>query len=97
MAEQSKFLDKIGLQHLISKLSEVLVKEAPEDSKLYGRKNGNWVEVVPEAPMDGKIYGRMDGNWVVNEPSSSTAFDVIENVLITSDEFQTIGDILILI
>lgn len=44
------------------------IPEAPEDGKLYGRKDGVWEEVVggsgvPEAPEDGKQYARKDAGW----------------------------------
>ena len=49
------------------------VPEAPNDGKLYGRKNEAWSEVVSgggggggieEAPEDGKPYARKDASWV---------------------------------
>jgi hypothetical protein len=44
--------------------------EAPDDGKLYGRKNKGWLEItipaagISDAPSDGKYYFRKDGNWV---------------------------------
>jgi len=39
------------------------VEEAPEDGKLYGRKDAEWEEVIEEAPEDGKTYGRKNADW----------------------------------
>jgi hypothetical protein len=48
------------------------IGEAPEDAKLYGRKDAAWEEVVipaappggiDEAPEDGALYGRRDAGW----------------------------------
>lgn len=42
--------------------------DAPQDGKLYGRKNVSWVEVsensFPDAPADSKLYGRKNNAWV---------------------------------
>lgn len=42
-----------------------LFVDAPEDTKLYGRRDGGWAEIdaVPEAPADGTGYVRKDGDW----------------------------------
>ncbi len=43
--------------------------EAPIDGNIYGRKNGDWEQVVSggggveEAPEDGNTYGRKDATW----------------------------------
>jgi hypothetical protein len=48
------------------------IGEAPEDTKLYGRKDAAWTEVViptvppggiDDAPEDGALYGRRDAAW----------------------------------
>jgi len=42
------------------------IEEAPEDGKLYGRKDADWEEVVSpieEAPNNGKLYGRKNAAW----------------------------------
>lgn len=49
------------------------VPEAPNDGKLYGRKELAWEEVVAEveeAPIDGNQYARQDGAWVEIEGGS---------------------------
>ena len=42
------------------------VEEAPQDGKLYGRKDAEWSEVpagLEEAPKDGGLYARKDAGW----------------------------------
>lgn len=53
---------------------EAGLPDAPEDGNLYGRQDGEWVEIVPdeggggggieEAPVDGKRYERKNAGWV---------------------------------
>ena len=49
--------------------TQAIPTDAPSDTKVYGRKDGNWEEIVSstggiaEAPNDGSIYGRTNGNW----------------------------------
>lgn len=49
--------------------TQAISTDAPSDTKVYGRKDGNWEEIVSgnggiaEAPNDGSIYGRTNGNW----------------------------------
>ena len=40
------------------------IEEAPPDSGLYVRKNGDWV-LYPTAPTNGKKYAFKDGGWVL--------------------------------
>ena len=57
-------------------LPETGIADAPNDGKLYGRKNKTWEEVpectgINDAPSDDKIYGRKNETWI--EISSSTS------------------------
>lgn len=56
------------------------IEDAPEDGKLYGRKDGDWEEGVEEAPKDDKLYGRKDGEWVEYQEGDSVTYsaDMIE-------------------
>lgn len=49
-------------------ISFIGVPEAPDDDKLYGRKNLGWAEStggsgIPDAPSDGTLYGRKNSAW----------------------------------
>lgn len=48
--------------HTIVKTLLSKVDGAPQDGKLYGQRDGEWIEIV-EAPQDGKLYGIKDGVW----------------------------------
>jgi len=60
-----------AIRSAIIKLSELLdmdlIEDAPDDGKIYIRKNRAWVEMnlIEDAPQDGNTYGRKDGAWVV--------------------------------
>lgn len=67
------FVPNIGDSLVITSDGDVIiaVADSPHDTKTYGRKDGDWVEVtssggggVEEAPVDGKQYARKDADWV---------------------------------
>jgi hypothetical protein len=59
-----------GLVDGIGNLPDDPIGEAPEDGKLYGRQDGDWLEVpaptgggLEDAPADGLPYIRQDAAW----------------------------------
>ena len=46
MAEQKKYLDKMGLTYFFNKIKEIFISDAPIDGKKYLRQDNNWVEAL---------------------------------------------------
>ena len=57
------------VQQAIDWLKVNSLRDAPSDTKLYGRKDGAWAEVtgggggIADAPSNGMMYGRKDAAW----------------------------------
>ena len=70
------------------------VDEAPVDSFIYGRKDGDW-EIVGsgifvEAPVDGETYGRENGEWVTISGGGHVILDE-GNVLTQRNNLNFVG------
>ena len=58
------------------------ITDAPQDDKLYGRKNNAWEEAVEEAMSSSTLYGRKDGAW---EPAAEKAELMTLNTFISEN------------
>jgi len=73
------------VQQAIDWLKVNSLRDAPSDTKTYGRKDGAWAEVtgggggggIADAPADGMMYGRKDNTWGHALSPSTALVDLI--------------------
>jgi hypothetical protein len=70
------------------------ISEAPIDSKLYGRKNAAWAEVIQavlEAPVDSKYYARRNSAWAEIIADVTKSYVDTQDTSIRTDTTAALG------